>query len=324
MNKKLMIIIAVVFSFFTLTISASPIVMNDEFSSENASLSGAGVSKNYKSANGMLANPASMSESGRELQVGWSGMPQEEIGLNYGYILFCVRADSIFRLNGNFGIGIFFLDIGGDMSIYDEIGNQTGSIKNNDYLFNISYAGKFMYNLKYGITVKYFYSSLGDTTTSGVFFDLGGLYLISIPFFNNIRVPKYNSAIGIKIKNVGFYNKGYIGDNSVSPVKVDLGFNYKWYWVEDKLFGLYIKVSYQNLEYSGSEYFTEGFGMEFELSKIFVLRCGYRIDNKYSDSGLTGGIGIKYYKNRYRFNFNYGIKFNKFANTHLINFNFGF
>ncbi len=325
MKKVFIILIEII--LVGINLRGVPLLINENISASGTALAGAGVAKNYKSVDGISENPAALyGLKNKEIQAGWIGLPEGDIGLNYGYLLFGMPADKMMKLKGNIGGGIYLFNISSDMSIYDDIGNQIGTIKNSDYMIKIFYANKIRENFQYGISLKYFYSSLDDVGVSGVCIDIGGLYLTSLPaLIKGISIPKHNTSVGLKIENIGFINQGYMGDGNL-PIKITTGINYRWKWNSNlnKIAGLYIAIAYQELEYKNSGCFTESLGFEWELVKMFVIRAGYKFDNKYDSNGFSTGIGLNYRKERYSFKFNYGVNFNKFANIHLISFNMGF
>ncbi len=114
-------------------------------------------------------------------------------------------------LNTDFGFGVQYLNYGG-MSHTDMFGNVLGEVRAADYAIQFSASRQYKENWRYGATVKWAHSMLGDRSAMAVLADIGISYLDTVNLW----------SIGVVAKNVGLTLKKYNPANSAEPLPFDL------------------------------------------------------------------------------------------------------
>ncbi len=308
--------------FLFISILNGNILLNEEFSPKSQAIAGASVAFSEPEAGNILTNPAGISGlKGINYQVGWSGIISDEIGINYEYVLAGMPLPK--KKLGNIGIGVFFFNLGGNLSIYDETGIQIDTINANSFMLNISYANTVwipntIEKINYGINIKYFNSKLQYINSSGIGIDMGLNYKLTVKLFN-LKIPQDNLSLGLKLENIG-YETGYYERKSL-PFRIRIGGGYKI--IPEKissnwLLEIFTEFDYNTLDYSDSGYLSEKIGMNIDFSKNFSIRIGYKIEPKRKTSGFSAGFGLNYKINKTVVGIDYGLGFFDLSTRHLI------
>ena len=125
------------------------------------------------------------------------------MNLNYGY-----HAQ---KINTSFALGIQYLNYG-NFEQTDNIGNQFGSFRANDYAITFGASREYKEKWRYGASLKWAHSSLFDKKASALLTDVGVVY-------NDTSTLWTFSAVA---KNMGFMVKKYNPSNSAEPLPFDL------------------------------------------------------------------------------------------------------
>lgn len=123
--------------------------------------------------------------------------------LQYGY--------HVAPLNTDFGVGIQYLNYG-SFTNTDAQGNNLGNIRASDYSLNFTASRKYLTKWRYGATLKFAQSFLGDVSALAVLADVGITYDDTANLWN----------IGIVAKNMGVQLKQYNPANPAEPLPFDL------------------------------------------------------------------------------------------------------
>lgn len=114
-------------------------------------------------------------------------------------------------LNTDFGFGVQYLNYGSFQNT-DEQGNNLGDIGASDYSVNFSASRQYLEHWRYGATVKWAHSNLGDRSAMAVLADVGITYEDTANLW----------SIGLVAKNIGFTLKKYNPQNQAEPLPFDL------------------------------------------------------------------------------------------------------
>jgi hypothetical protein len=114
-------------------------------------------------------------------------------------------------LKTDFGFGVQYLNYG-SFANTDIQGNELGSIRATDYSLNFSASRKYLERWRYGATLKWANSFLGDRSGIAVLADVGISYEDTANLWN----------IGIVAKNMGVMIKQYNPENNMEPLPFDL------------------------------------------------------------------------------------------------------
>jgi hypothetical protein len=116
-------------------------------------------------------------------------------------------------LNTDFGFGVQYLNYGSFVNT-DIQGNNLGDIRATDYSVNLSASRKYLQRWRYGATLKWAHSALGDRSAMAVLADVGVVYEDTANLW----------TIGLVAKNMGFTLKKYNSRNPSEPLPFDLQF----------------------------------------------------------------------------------------------------
>ncbi|RYZ52877.1 MAG: type IX secretion system protein PorQ [Sphingobacteriales bacterium] len=114
-------------------------------------------------------------------------------------------------LKTDFSLGIQYLNYG-NFQHTDIQGNNLGDIRAADYSINLSASRKYLEHWRYGATVKWAHSSLGDRSAMAALADVGVVYEDTAALF----------TFGLVAKNMGVMIKQYNPENPAEPLPFDL------------------------------------------------------------------------------------------------------
>lgn len=114
-------------------------------------------------------------------------------------------------LKTNFGFGVQYLNYGSFLHT-DIYGNDLGNIRATDYSINLSASRTYLDKWRYGTTVKWAHSFLGDRSAMAVLADVGVVYEDTANAF----------VFGAVAKNMGIGLKAYNPNNAKEPLPFDL------------------------------------------------------------------------------------------------------
>jgi len=114
-------------------------------------------------------------------------------------------------LNTDFGFGVQYLNYGSFQNT-DIQGNSLGDIRAADYSINLSASRRYLQRWRYGATLKWAHSNLGDRSAMAVLADVGVVY--------EDTAKKW--TIGVVAKNMGVMLKKYNPENPAEPLPFDL------------------------------------------------------------------------------------------------------
>lgn len=107
---------------------------------------------------------------------------------------------------------IFYVNYG-DIPQTDAIGNEQGSFRPREFVFQLSAARKYLERWQYGFTAKFINSDYGQYSSTAIAFDLGLLYTDTANFL----------SAGLVAKNMGGQLSTYSGQNEDLPFDLQLG-----------------------------------------------------------------------------------------------------
>src|SRR5690606_20329069 len=125
------------------------------------------------------------------------------MNLNYGYHLP--------KANTSLALGIQYFNYG-DFVNTDNLGNQLGNFKANDYAITMAASKQYKERWRYGMALKWAHSSMNDKTAAALLTDIGITYMDTANLL----------SFGIVAKNIGFMAKKYNPNNSAEPLPFDL------------------------------------------------------------------------------------------------------
>ncbi len=153
-----------------------------------------------------LQNPALLNPSyHNQLYVGYN---RYYAGINVANLQYAYHVQP---LNTDFGFGVQYLHYG-DFQYTDMYGNILGAIGAYDYSINLSASRKYLQRWRYGATVKWAHSMLGDLSAMAVLADVGVVYEDTANLW----------TVGIVAKNMGFILKKYSSQGPAEPLPFDL------------------------------------------------------------------------------------------------------
>lgn len=123
--------------------------------------------------------------------------------LQYGYHVEPLKTD--------FGFGVQYYNYG-SFTNTDIQGNNLGDIGAYDYSINLSASRQYLERWRYGATLKWAQSILGDRSAMAVLADVGVVYQDTANMW----------TIGIVAKNMGLMLKQYNPENQMEPMPFDL------------------------------------------------------------------------------------------------------
>jgi hypothetical protein len=220
-----------------------------------------------------------------------------EVGTMYNFGMNLDRSHTYAAIGKRFSFGsmaLSWVNAGtSDIEGYDDLGNPTGVFSDNAHNFAISYANEYK-RLAYGITPKFYVSTLDNDTKAGMGLDIGAKYDIN----------QYLEA-GLMLRDL---LGGYAGDKV--PIETTIGVaaypfigvtvaaDFKWEQAENPYFAL------------GAEYWTS-IGKDPEAdSQLNVMPVKER--NTWKESFSYAQTGIRIGFNQGRFSLGTGIRFRNF------------
>ena len=114
--------------------------------------------------------------------------------------------------NTTFSGALFYLDYG-NTARTDAAGNEEGSFRPRDFVFQISAARKYLEKWRYGIQAKFIKSDYGLYNSSGIAFDFGLLFSDTVSKF----------SFGFLAKNMGYQLSTYSGSREDLPFDLQIG-----------------------------------------------------------------------------------------------------
>lgn len=194
--------------------------------------------------------------------------------LNFGYLAYARNI----KQYGTVAASMQFYDYG-KFTTYDELGQQTGNFKANDYSINLHYAKPIAdSSFNIGIALKTIISQYDVYQSVGNAIDFG------------ITYHKRNLTLSLLARNVGYMWKSYSNTSSTAeplPRNVQFGLSYKVAKAPFRVFVVYDNLLTWNLKYI-SPVDTAGQSSPFTSSSSqkdstgwqkFKERSGNRLDN---------------------------------------------
>lgn len=171
-----------------------------------SALGGMNVSNADKDIAFALQNPALMrpglhNNLGLNYNFFYSGI--SHANLQYGYHVPDIKT--------SFALGVQYLDYG-NFTQTDNLGNQMGDFKANDYAITLAASRQYLNKWRYGAALKYSHSSLFDKNASALLGDVG------VSFMDTVTLI----TIGATAKNMGVMINKYNPNNPAEPLPFDL------------------------------------------------------------------------------------------------------
>jgi len=226
---------------------------------------------------------------------GLRGIQAPEVSLSYFRYIVDINTGFIsyaqeFEGYGWFGAGIAYTDYGSQTEI-DHLENILGEFRSNDLAIVMSYANSlYDENLSFGISTKFFYSSLTpEHSSSGIALDFGVQYYI----------PDQDMTFAASLLNVGRQITPYADTRESLPADLKVGVSKGLEHLP-----LVLSVNFHHLNEDIGDTFDRfrGFtiGGEFTVSDAVQLRVGYRnemrqdiqIGSTIGLAGFSAGFGV--------------------------------
>ena len=175
---------------------------------------------------------------------------------------------------------IFYLNYG-DIPQTDAIGNEQGSFKPREFVFQLSAARKYLERWQYGLTAKFISSDYGQYSSAAIAFDLGLLYTDTANFL----------SVGFVAKNMGVQLTTYGGQKEDLPFDLQLGIT-KRLAKAPLGFSLTAQqvhrfdISYNDSTFNNENNYTSETGFASKLFNHFVIAT-----HVYLGKNLEVGIG---------------------------------
>lgn len=156
-------------------------------------------------------------------------------------------------------------------------GIETGDFTNQGLLVNFGHSFRITSSLSLGTSVKYISEKLADSKAQTVAADFGAFY----------RFPQVPVAVGMSIQNVGNDTK-FESEKQPLPLAFRFGGSYR--------IGYRTFFSVEALQNIDQDIQLRA-GIEYYLSSIFVLRSGFKLNQKKMEdyNGITAGLGFSRY-----------------------------
>ena len=262
-----------------------------------------------------LYNPATINlEMDNQLALNYANYLGD---ISYGTAAYAYTVD---RRVQTFHAGITYVNYG-SFDGYDENGNSTGTFTGNETALSFGYAFQIGFSDFYaGANIKLISSKLEQYSSFGGALDFGLIYINEYLEFN----------AALSVRNLGTQFTTYAGLNEPLPLEIDLGFSQmlenvpvRWHLTFENLQQWPIAASNParvTTDLSGNQTQEDiGFlsqlirhtliGAELFPERGFNIRLGYsfrraeelRILEQRNFSGLSFGIGIKFYKLRFSY-----------------------
>lgn len=201
---------------------------------------------------------------------------------------------------GYAGAGIVYINYGNFIRT-DEVGNKLGTFSANEFALSLGYASTLTPQTRYGVNVKFIYSSIAEARSSAMAIDLGGLYVF----------PEQRLTLGISLLNLGSQLDPYFSIREDLPLDLKIGAT-----VEPEHLPLLLNLNFHKLNETRSNFIDRfrsfSIGGEFIVSEEVRLRFGYNNERRRdlkigTGSGLTGfslggGVETGMYRVDYAYN----------------------
>lgn len=179
-------------------------------SARQVALGGVNITSYNKDVSMFTANPALLSDS-----------TDQYLGVNYyAYYAKIGHSSAMFttKLRNYGNIGFALQSIGyGDFDGYDATGRATGTFKARDFALTIAYSRQINV-FRLGVNMKLAQSSMAEYRSSGLLFDIGGVFVH----------PEMDLVVGINLKNIGFaFNQFTPTSTYRMPFDTQIGVSYK-------------------------------------------------------------------------------------------------
>lgn len=115
------------------------------------------------------------------------------------------------KINTSFALGVQYINYG-TFTETDNIGNEYGTYRANDYNINLTASRQYGKHWRYGTTLKWAHSKLYTNTASAILADVGVNYYDTASLWD----------IGLVAKNVGFMVDRYTTTNAAEPLPLDV------------------------------------------------------------------------------------------------------
>lgn len=226
---------------------------------------------------------------------GLYGMESPEVSISYFRHVLDINTGFLsyaqeFKEYGWFGAGIAYMDYGTQTHV-DHLENVLGDFNASDLAIVMSYSNTiYDENFSFGLSTKFFYSSLTpDHTSTGIALDLGVQYYI----------PNQDLTIAGSLLNIGRQITPYEDTRESLPADLKIGVSKGLEHLP-----LVLSVNFHHLSDDTGETFDRfrGFtvGGEFTVTEVVRLRFGYRnemrqdlkIGSAIGLAGFTAGMGV--------------------------------
>ena len=218
-----------------------------------------------------LSNPATLHD-----------MEGSGLGISHSQWIVDTKYDN---LSGHHRINEKFIISGGiiytyrpDIQGYDDQGQETEDLKNNNYQVLIGLGITPVKQFTAGMNLKFFRETLDEWTASGMGVDIGALYTIEKPMTKigfsaqnlgpDIRFDSHGEPLPLTIRFGAYHESELIPDDLGVALAFDL-----------------VKPRYENIYVSA--------GLEVEVIKMLAVRAGYCGQEYRPGGGFTFGGGIK-------------------------------
>jgi hypothetical protein len=238
----------------------------------------------------------------------------KELDINLNYLAIVVPAGEI----GNFGASVTKLDYGEMEVTTENYPEGTGErFSASSYAFGLSYARYITADFAAGITVKYVFEEIFNSSATGFAFDVGTVF--NTPFFG-IKFSSIISNYGSKLQMSGEdllirydadpNNQGnnetvdayYKTERFELPLRLQIGISKDIQFLKEQRFTIAIDAAHPN---DNAEYLNVGGELSF-LSNLVSLRGGYKgLFLEDNQEGLTLGAGLHYALGVFAFGFDY-------------------
>lgn len=199
---------------------------------------------------------------------------------------------------GNLSASLRYLSYG-DMTRYDESGNEAGSASASDLALTLGFGAPLTGQLNYGVSVTGIHSSLVGYRSSAISFS-GGLHY---------ELSARETSIGAYLSNAGTQLATYNGISEPLPLNLALGIVHRLQYIPVRLHLTLQKLNNWPLEYADDDETPAFFeslprhilgGAEFLLGERLTARIGYdpwlndqtKTGKRVDGAGFSFGIAI--------------------------------
>ena len=254
------------------------------------------------------------------------------LGLNYNFYYSGIKVSNLQygyhvpEINTSFALGVQYLNYG-SFTQTDNIGNQFGDFKANDYAITLAGSRKYKDKWRYGMSLKYAHSALYDKKSSALLSDVGVTYMDTANLW----------TVGIVAKNMGVTLKKYNPNAATAeplPFDLQIGISKRFKYVPLRLMATIHHLYEWDIRYDNpadiedqnvfntvdsntkeKSYFTDKlfrhfiFGAEFLLGKRILVSASYNhlrrrelaIQDKTALAGFAFGVGLHLNKFRVQY-----------------------